>query len=56
MSMTDGTARVIELSGSPKMKEDLLPRLTSRDPTFAFTSGQWMTEVLLHTKKHVDPF
>jgi len=56
MSMTDGTARVIELSGSPKMKQDLLPRLISRDPAFAFTSGQWMTEVLPHTKKHVDPF
>ena len=50
MSMTDGTARVIELSGSPKMKEDLLPRLISRDPAYAFTSGQWMTEVLPHTK------
>ncbi|KAF8158133.1 acyl-CoA dehydrogenase/oxidase [Crassisporium funariophilum] len=44
MSMTDGTARVIELLGSPEMKKDILPRLTSRDPSFAFTSGQWMTE------------
>ncbi|KAF4617730.1 hypothetical protein D9613_006125 [Agrocybe pediades] len=44
MSMTDGTARVIELLGSPAMKQDILPRLISRDPTYAFTSGQWMTE------------
>ena len=27
MSMTDGTARVIELMGSPKMKEEIFPRL-----------------------------
>ncbi|KAF8903126.1 acyl-CoA dehydrogenase/oxidase [Gymnopilus junonius] len=44
MSMTDGTARVIELLGSEEMKKDILPRLVSRDPKFAFTSGQWMTE------------
>ncbi|KAG5338060.1 hypothetical protein C0989_008265 [Termitomyces sp. Mn162] len=44
LSMTDGSARVIELLGSKEMKEEILPRLISRDPTFAFTSGQWMTE------------
>ncbi|KAG6830717.1 hypothetical protein H0H87_007304 [Tephrocybe sp. NHM501043] len=44
LSMTDGSARVIELLGSKEMKEKILPRLISRDPTFAFTSGQWMTE------------
>ncbi|KAF8645147.1 hypothetical protein AX16_007975 [Volvariella volvacea WC 439] len=44
LSMTDGTARVIELIGSPEMKKHILPRLTSRDPSIAFTSGQWMTE------------
>ncbi|KAF9463049.1 hypothetical protein BDZ94DRAFT_649315 [Collybia nuda] len=44
LSMTDGTARVIELIGSTQMKEQILPRLISRDPSFAFTSGQWMTE------------
>ncbi|KAG5648418.1 hypothetical protein DXG03_004992 [Asterophora parasitica] len=44
LSMTDGTARVIELLGSQEMKEKLLPRLISRDPAVAFTSGQWMTE------------
>ncbi|KAF8631036.1 hypothetical protein AX15_002645 [Amanita polypyramis BW_CC] len=44
LSMTDGAARVIELIGTPAMKRDLLPRLISRDPSSAFTSGQWMTE------------
>ncbi|KAF5382435.1 hypothetical protein D9615_002858 [Tricholomella constricta] len=44
LSMTDGTARVIELIGSAEMKEKILPRLISRDPAVAFTSGQWMTE------------
>ncbi|KAF8627499.1 hypothetical protein AX17_006310 [Amanita inopinata Kibby_2008] len=44
LSMTDGAARVIELMGTPAMKEEILPRLTSRDPAVAFTSGQWMTE------------
>ncbi|KAG6831929.1 hypothetical protein H0H92_006530 [Tricholoma furcatifolium] len=44
LSMTDGSVRVIELLGSKEMKEKILPRLISRDPGFAFTSGQWMTE------------
>ncbi|KAI0259816.1 hypothetical protein BC834DRAFT_832928 [Gloeopeniophorella convolvens] len=44
MSMTDGCARVIELFGTKEMKELVYPRLCSRDPTQAFTSGQWMTE------------
>ncbi|KIJ62634.1 hypothetical protein HYDPIDRAFT_93981 [Hydnomerulius pinastri MD-312] len=44
ISMTDGCARVLELVGTPEMKKDIFPRLTSRDPSFAFTSGQWMTE------------
>ncbi|PCH40066.1 hypothetical protein WOLCODRAFT_88441 [Wolfiporia cocos MD-104 SS10] len=44
LSMTDGCARVIELLGTPKAKEDILPRLISRDPLIAFTAGQWMTE------------
>ncbi|KJA16474.1 hypothetical protein HYPSUDRAFT_206963 [Hypholoma sublateritium FD-334 SS-4] len=44
MSMTDGSARVIELLGTPEMKQRILPRLISRDPSYAFTSGQWMTE------------
>ncbi|KAL0961129.1 hypothetical protein HGRIS_006103 [Hohenbuehelia grisea] len=44
ISMTDGSARVLELLGSPTMKQKVLPRLLSRDPSFAFTAGQWMTE------------
>ncbi|KAF4590168.1 hypothetical protein EYR40_009433 [Pleurotus pulmonarius] len=44
LSMTDGAARVIELAGSPAMKEHVLPKLISRDPQGAFTAGQWMTE------------
>ncbi|KIJ17834.1 hypothetical protein PAXINDRAFT_111449 [Paxillus involutus ATCC 200175] len=44
ISMTDGCARVLELVGTPEMKRVLFPRLISRDPSFAFTSGQWMTE------------
>ncbi|KAJ3500211.1 hypothetical protein NLJ89_g9894 [Agrocybe chaxingu] len=44
ISMSDGTARVIELFGSEEMKRDVFPRLVSRDPKIAFTSGQWMTE------------
>ncbi|KAI0087786.1 acyl-CoA dehydrogenase/oxidase [Irpex rosettiformis] len=44
LSMTDGSARVTELLGTPEMKKDLFPRLTSRDPEVAYTAGQWMTE------------
>ncbi|KAJ7724311.1 acyl-CoA dehydrogenase NM domain-like protein [Mycena maculata] len=43
-AMTDGAARVMELSGSPKMKEEVLPRLISSNPEKSYTSGQWMTE------------
>ncbi|KAJ7489029.1 acyl-CoA dehydrogenase/oxidase [Mycena latifolia] len=43
-AMTDGAARVMELSGSAKMKEEIFPRLTSSNPEKAYTSGQWMTE------------
>ncbi|KAF5369463.1 hypothetical protein D9758_002733 [Tetrapyrgos nigripes] len=44
LSMTDGTARVIELMGTYGQKKHVFRRLISRDPSFAFTSGQWMTE------------
>ncbi|THG94106.1 hypothetical protein EW026_g7297 [Hermanssonia centrifuga] len=44
LGMTDGTARVIELVGSEAVKRTILPRLISRDPSIAYTSGQWMTE------------
>ncbi|KAI0304516.1 hypothetical protein B0F90DRAFT_1809321 [Multifurca ochricompacta] len=44
LSMTDGCARVIELYGTKDMRENVYPRLVSRDPAAAFTAGQWMTE------------
>ncbi|KZS86942.1 hypothetical protein SISNIDRAFT_480264 [Sistotremastrum niveocremeum HHB9708] len=44
LSMTDGAARVIELLGTADMKARVFPRLTSRDPSQAYISGQWMTE------------
>lgn len=44
MAMTDGAARVLELEGSPELRERILPRLLSRDPESFWTSGQWMTE------------
>ncbi|CAE6522347.1 unnamed protein product [Rhizoctonia solani] len=44
MAMTDGATRVLELLGTLHMKEQLLPRVLSRDPHFAYTAGQWMTE------------
>ncbi|KAJ7687739.1 hypothetical protein B0H17DRAFT_1069592 [Mycena rosella] len=43
-AMTDGVARVMELSGSARMKEEILPRLISSNPETAYISGQWMTE------------
>jgi hypothetical protein len=42
--MTDGAARVIEVVGTEEMKREILPRLCSRNPAKAWTSGQWMTE------------
>ncbi|KAG0255655.1 hypothetical protein BG011_004986 [Mortierella polycephala] len=44
IAMTDGCARVIELIGTQEMKDQVFARLTSRDPSEFFTSGQWMTE------------
>lgn len=44
LAMTDGAARVIELCGTPEMKERAFRNLTSRDPKQFWTSGQWMTE------------
>ncbi|EJT97266.1 acyl-CoA dehydrogenase/oxidase C-terminal [Dacryopinax primogenitus] len=44
MSMTDGAARVIEKYGTPLMKSSILPLLTTRDTTHAWTAGQFMTE------------
>lgn len=44
LAMTDGAARTLTVSGNASLVERALPRLTSRDPAQAWTSGQWMTE------------
>ena len=44
LAMTDGAARTLVASGNAALVERALPRLTSRDPEKAWTSGQWMTE------------
>lgn len=44
LAMTDGAARTLMVSGNAALIERALPRLTSRDPERAWTSGQWMTE------------
>ncbi len=44
LAMTDGAARLIEVYGDVWLKENILPRFTTRDPSRFLTSGQWMTE------------
>lgn len=47
MAMTDGatkTLQALSLYGSHASATEAVDRLTSRDPTKAWTSGQWMTE------------
>ena len=44
LAMTDGAARTLLDSGNRALIERAVPRLTSRDPAYAWTSGQWMTE------------
>lgn len=44
LAMTDGAAKTLLVSGNGPLIERALPRLTSRDPEVAWTSGQWMTE------------
>jgi len=45
VAMSDGAATVLAADGvDPALRERLLPRLLSRDPDVAWTSGQWMTE------------
>ena len=43
LAMTDGAARFLELHGDARTRE-AYERLTSRDPSRFWTSGQWMTE------------
>jgi alkylation response protein AidB-like acyl-CoA dehydrogenase len=44
LAMTDGAARTLIACGNAALVERAVPRLTSRDPERAWTSGQWMTE------------
>lgn len=44
LAMTDGAAATLLAHGNRNLIDRALPRLTSRDPASAWTSGQWMTE------------
>ena len=44
LAMTDGAARTLITHGNRALIDRAVPRLTSRDPALAWTSGQWMTE------------
>lgn len=44
LAMTDGAARALLQSGNQALIQRAVPHLTSRDPKYLWTSGQWMTE------------
>jgi alkylation response protein AidB-like acyl-CoA dehydrogenase len=44
LAMTDGAARTLIASGNQALIDRAVPRLTTRDPSRFWTSGQWMTE------------
>lgn len=44
LAMTDGAARTLLDRADERLKARAVPRLTSTDPRFMWTSGQWMTE------------
>ena len=44
LAMTDGAAKTLLTHGDQELIDRAVPRLTSRDPDAAWTSGQWMTE------------
>jgi acyl-CoA dehydrogenase len=44
LAMTDAATRVLLDHGAPELRDRLVPRLLSRDPSTFITSGQWMTE------------
>lgn len=44
LAMTDGAAKTLEIFGTPEIKAKAVKNLTSRDPKYFWTSGQWMTE------------
>ena len=44
LAMTDGAAKTLLDAGNEALIDRAVPRLTSRDPSVMWTSGQWMTE------------
>lgn len=44
LAMSDGAAATLSAAGDARLTARALPRLTSREPAQAWTSGQWMTE------------
>jgi alkylation response protein AidB-like acyl-CoA dehydrogenase len=44
LAMTDGAAKTLMVHKNRALIDRAIPRLTSRDPNTAWTSGQWMTE------------
>ena len=44
LAMTDGAANTLLASQNQRLIDRALPRLTARDPSRFWTSGQWMTE------------
>ena len=44
LAMTDGATKTLLSLGNKALIDHAVPRLTSRDPAKAWTSGQWMTE------------
>lgn len=44
LAMTDGAAKTLITHNNRELIDRAIPRLTSRDPAYAWTSGQWMTE------------
>lgn len=44
LAMTDGAAKTLLTHQNRALVDRAVPRLTSRDPAQAWTSGQWMTE------------
>lgn len=44
LAMTDGGAKLTEVYGDDDLKNTVYKHITSRDPEYFWTSGQWMTE------------
>jgi acyl-CoA dehydrogenase len=44
LAMSDGAAKTLRTHRTSRLVERAVPRLISRDPHTAWTSGQWMTE------------